>query len=64
LAELAEAEIERWPRTGGLGMTERTRALLEELDGRAQAGQAAEPAPSGPRSRAGPLAGAVPPGTK
>jgi hypothetical protein len=46
-AELAEAEIERWPRTDGLGMTERTRALLEELAGRAEAGQAAEPAPSG-----------------
>jgi DNA-binding PadR family transcriptional regulator len=44
-AELAEAEIERWPRTDALGMTERTRALLEELAGRAQAGQAAERAP-------------------
>jgi hypothetical protein len=44
-AELAEAEIERWPRTDALGMTERTRALLEELDSRAQAGQAAERAP-------------------
>jgi PadR family transcriptional regulator AphA len=44
-AELAEAEIERWPRSDGLGMTERTRGLLEELVGRAEAGQAAERAP-------------------
>jgi PadR family transcriptional regulator, regulatory protein AphA len=46
-AELAEAEIARWPRTGALGMTERTRVLLEELASRGQAGQAAERAPSG-----------------
>ena len=30
-AELAETEIQAWPQTDGLGMTERTRALLEEL---------------------------------
>jgi PadR family transcriptional regulator, regulatory protein AphA len=47
-AELAEAEIERWPRTDGLGMTARTRALLEELAGRAGAGLAAARTPSGP----------------
>jgi AcrR family transcriptional regulator len=46
-AELAEAEIERWPRTDGLGMTERTRALLEELVRRLDAAQAAGRAPSG-----------------
>jgi PadR family transcriptional regulator AphA len=33
-AELAEAEIQAWPSTDGLGMTERTHALLEELVGR------------------------------
>ncbi len=37
-AELAEAEIQAWPRTDGLGMTERTHALLEELVSRPAAG--------------------------
>jgi PadR family transcriptional regulator, regulatory protein AphA len=46
-ADLAEAEIERWPRTDGLGMTERTRALLEEVASRPQADRAAGRAPSG-----------------
>jgi PadR family transcriptional regulator, regulatory protein AphA len=46
-AELAEAEIRRWPRTDGLGMTERTRALLEELAARPSAGMADGRAPSG-----------------
>jgi DNA-binding PadR family transcriptional regulator len=35
-ADLAEAEIESWPRTDGLGMTARTRELLEDLEGRLQ----------------------------
>jgi len=30
-ADLAEAEITAWPRTADLGMTNRTRALLEEM---------------------------------
>jgi PadR family transcriptional regulator, regulatory protein AphA len=53
-AELAEAEIERWPRTDGLGMTGRTRALLEELASRPEAGGAAGRAPSRPAERDGP----------
>jgi PadR family transcriptional regulator, regulatory protein AphA len=36
-ADLAEAEIERWPRTDGLGMTDQTRSLLEEMLTRLQA---------------------------
>ena len=40
-AELAETEIQAWPRTDGLGMTERTHALLEELVRRPGAGPAA-----------------------
>jgi PadR family transcriptional regulator, regulatory protein AphA len=39
--ELAEAEIEAWPRTDGVGMTERARALLEELVSRPLTGRAA-----------------------
>ena len=30
-AEQAEAEIRSWPGTAGLGMTEQTRATLEEM---------------------------------
>jgi PadR family transcriptional regulator, regulatory protein AphA len=45
-AELAEDEIERWPRTDGLGMTERSHALLEELVRRLEEGRAAELGPS------------------
>ena len=30
-ADLAEAEITAWPGTADLGMTDRTRALLEEM---------------------------------
>jgi PadR family transcriptional regulator AphA len=41
-ADLAEAEIETWPRTDGLGMTERAHALLEELVNRPLSGHAAE----------------------
>jgi DNA-binding PadR family transcriptional regulator len=33
-ADLAEAEIQAWPRTNGLGMTERARSLLEEMAAR------------------------------
>jgi PadR family transcriptional regulator, regulatory protein AphA len=45
-ADLAEAEVAAWPRTAGLGMTERTRALLEELVPRLEALDAhARPAP-------------------
>ena len=36
-ADLAEAEIEAWPDTADLGITEQTRALLEELLTRLQA---------------------------
>jgi PadR family transcriptional regulator AphA len=39
--ELAEAEIQAWPRTDGVGMTERAHALLEELVGRPLTGHAA-----------------------
>jgi PadR family transcriptional regulator AphA len=45
-AELAEAEIQAWPRTDGLGMTERTRDLLQELVSRPTAGHGAEHEPS------------------
>ena len=45
-AELAGNEIQAWPQTDGLGMTERTRALLEELVRRPGAGQPAEREPS------------------
>ena len=38
-AESAEAEIQAWPRTDDLGMTERTHALRKELVGRPTAGQ-------------------------
>lgn len=48
-ADLAEAEIAAWPRTAGLGMTDRTRALLEEMLTRLQAlaDHAAEQPPPG-----------------
>ena len=36
-ADLAEAEIAAWPRTADLGMTEATRALLQEMLPRLQA---------------------------
>jgi hypothetical protein len=36
-ADLAEAEVDGWPRTDGLGMTGSTRALLEDLRARLQA---------------------------
>jgi len=45
-SELAEAEIQAWPRTDDLGMTERTRALLEELVSRPTAGHGAMHRPS------------------
>lgn len=34
--EVAEQEIEPWPQTAGLGMTTRTRELLEEMLGRSE----------------------------
>jgi hypothetical protein len=37
-AEMAEAEVQAWPRTDALGMTERTRDLLKELVNRPTAG--------------------------
>jgi PadR family transcriptional regulator AphA len=45
--DLAEAEIVAWPRTADLGMTDRTRALLEEMLTRFQvlAGHTAEQPP-------------------
>jgi hypothetical protein len=33
-ADLAEAEIQAWPRTNSLGLTEQARGLLEELAAR------------------------------
>jgi PadR family transcriptional regulator AphA len=49
-ADLAEAEIAAWPGTAGLGMTDRTRAQLEEALTRLQAlaGHAAGQPPPGP----------------
>jgi PadR family transcriptional regulator AphA len=53
-ADLAEAEITAWPHTADLGMTDRTRALLEEMLTRLQpladraAGQST-PGPAGPK---------------
>ena len=41
-ADLAEAEIEAWPRADGVGMTERAHALLQELVSRPMTGHAAE----------------------
>jgi PadR family transcriptional regulator AphA len=48
--DLAEAEVAAWPATGDLGMTEQTRALLEELRPRlaALAARADRPEGSGP----------------
>jgi hypothetical protein len=46
-AELAETEIQAWPQTDGLGMTERTHALLEELVRRPGPGQTATRLPDG-----------------
>jgi PadR family transcriptional regulator, regulatory protein AphA len=42
-ADLAEAEIQAWPRPDGLGMTGRTRDLLEEMAARAETLGAIEP---------------------
>jgi PadR family transcriptional regulator AphA len=49
-ADLAEAEVAAWPRTADLGMTDQTRALLEELLTRLQAlaGRAATQPTAGP----------------
>src|SRR5215468_6435027 len=54
-ANLAEAEIQAWPRTSGLGLTERARSLLEEMAARPPAHETPEhqmptaPAPVGDR---------------
>jgi hypothetical protein len=55
-SELAEAEIQAWPRTDDLGMTERTHALLEELVSRPTAGHGTKHRPSAQQ------AGSHPPG--
>ena len=48
-ADLAESQIATGPRTAGLGMTDRTRALLEQTQTRLQAlaGHAAGQPPPG-----------------
>src|SRR5215468_4586094 len=54
-ADLAEAEIQAWPRTNNLGMTEQARGLLEEMAARPPAHETPEhqmptaPAPVGDR---------------
>jgi PadR family transcriptional regulator AphA len=46
-ADLAEREVDAWPRTDGLGMTGSTRALLEDLHARLQALAARAELPAG-----------------
>ena len=54
-ADLAEAEIQAWPRTNSLGLTEQARGLLEEMAARPPAQETPEhemptaPAPAADR---------------